>query len=250
MSRPCHRTQKITFPVCYRQHRAMVLHYHVEFRSCVQKSLLGMHTDRQFQLGSRGKQKKKKGWKRDCIKKFGSEFLFPGKLGCFGLVLLQVKTQSSLHGKDSIKSETEHVTMHCLLSNRNENQPLVWFCTENSMKFIDQFRSPKQEGQGLCWEKAEFRSHLVNRKGWDQSDESRLGTLEISVQNSNRMGLSPLCGLPYLTLVPGGQVTWKAWTLPHGLWCSSSPLVSGPPQHGWPFVLILKVNWLEKSLWH
>lgn len=110
MSRPCHRTQKITFPVCYRQHKAMVLYYHVGFRSCVQKSLLGMHTDRQFQLGSRGK-KKKRSWKRDCINKFGCESLFPGELECFGLVLLRVKMQSSLHSKDSTKSETEHVAM-------------------------------------------------------------------------------------------------------------------------------------------
>jgi len=110
--------------------------------------------------------------------------------------------QSSLCSKDSIKSETEHVAMHCLLSNRNEIQPLVWFCTEKSMKFIDWLNSPKQEGQGLCSGKAEFRSHLVNRKGRDQSDKPKLSMLEISEQNSNRMGLSPLCRLPYLTLVP------------------------------------------------
>ena len=47
-------------------------------------------------------------------------------------------------------------------------------------KFIDWFNSPKQEGQGLCSEKAEFRSHLVNRKGRDQSDKPKLGMLEIS----------------------------------------------------------------------
>lgn len=110
--------------------------------------------------------------------------------------------QTSLHSKDSIKSEIEHVAMHCPLSNRNENQPLVRFCTEKSMKFINWLNSPKQEGQGLCSEKAEFSSHLVNRKGRDQSDKPKLGMLEITEQNSNRMGLSPLRRLPYLTLVP------------------------------------------------
>lgn len=158
--------------------------------------------------------------------------------------------QSSLHSKESIKREIEHVATHCLLSNRNENQPLAWFCTEKSTKFIGRFNSPKQEGQGLCSEKAEFRSHLVNRKGRHQSDKPRLGMLEISKQNSNRMGLSPLCRLLYPTLVPWGQVTSKAWTLPHSLWYSSPPLLSGPPWHSWHFVLILRGNWLRNGLWH
>lgn len=64
MSRHCHRTQKITFPICYRKHRAMVLHYHVGFRTCVHKSLLRMHADRRFQLSSRGKRGES--WKKDC----------------------------------------------------------------------------------------------------------------------------------------------------------------------------------------
>lgn len=70
------------------------------------------------------------------------------------------------------------------------------FAQETSVKSIDWFN--KQERQGLCSEEAEFRSHLVNRKGRDQNDKPKLDMLEISKQNSNRMGLSPLCRLPYL----------------------------------------------------
>lgn len=57
---------------------------------------------------------------------------------------------------------------------------------------------------------AEFGSHLVNRKGRDQCDKPKLDMLETREQNSNRMGLSLLRRIPYPTLVPGGQVTWKA----------------------------------------
>lgn len=55
--------------------------------------------------------------------------------------------QSSLHSKESIKSEIEHVATHCLLSNRNENQPLAWFCTEKSTKLIHLNRKVRDSAQ-------------------------------------------------------------------------------------------------------